>query len=351
MAKEGLGELEKKYYDIRATARDTATARIQEAIRAQFGEKAAGKTADDLDPKDVRDIINSSNQGVDKLIQRTGALYNASRTFASGWNKAFKQYADDAGNAAKQAERLFNKAFQGIEDIIVNFAKTGKFEFKSFVASMAEELLRSQVKQLMVGIGKSLGFANIGGGAGGMAGPTGEQSDPMYVSVVGGGAATTLGSFGNMFGGGQNPMISGGGIGGGRQQQQGGGIFDGISNIFGGITNTIGSVIGGVTDTIGSIFGGGGDSGGGFFDSITSLFDGFFANGGSIGAGKFGVVGESGPEFVGGPATVTPMGGSTNVTYNINAVDAASFKSMIARDPSFIHAVAMQGAKGIPGRY
>jgi hypothetical protein len=45
------------------------------------------------------------------------------------------------------------------------------------------------------------------------------------------------------------------------------------------------------------------------------------------------------------------MGGGTNVTYNINAVDAMSFKQMIAQDPSFIHAVAMQGAKGIPGRY
>ena len=97
---------------------------------------------------------------------------------------------------------------------------------------------------------------------------------------------------------------------------------------------------------------GGGDGGGGsFFDGITSLFDGWFANGGSIGAGKFGVVGENGPELVSGPANVAPMGGSSNVTYNINALDAASFKSMIARDPSFIHAVAMQGAKGIPGRY
>ena len=354
IAKEGLGELEKKYYDIRAAARDSATARIQEAIRAKFGEKAAGKTADDLDPKDVRDIINSSNQGVDKLIGKTGDLNKASRTFASGWNKAFKQYADDASNAAKQAERLFNKAFQGIEDLLVDFVKTGKFEWKSFVASMAEELLRSQIKQLLSGIGGALGLGSIGGGDGG---PAGTSNDPMYVSIVGGAGAfanpgaSTLGSFGNMFGlGGQNPMTPGGGIGGGRQQQ-GGGIFDGIGNIFGGITNTIGSVIGGVTDTIGSIFGGGGDSGGGFFDGITSLFDGFFANGGSIGAGKFGVVGENGPELVGGPANVTPMAGSTNVTYNINAVDAQSFKAMIARDPSFIHAVAMQGAKGIPGRY
>jgi hypothetical protein len=42
---------------------------------------------------------------------------------------------------------------------------------------------------------------------------------------------------------------------------------------------------------------------------------------------------------------------ATNVTYNINAVDAASFKAMIARDPAFIHAVAMQGSKSVPGRF
>jgi hypothetical protein len=66
--------------------------------------------------------------------------------------------------------------------------------------------------------------------------------------------------------------------------------------------------------------------------------------------GRFGVVGERGPEFVSGPASVTPMA-ATNVTYNINAVDAASFKAMIARDPAFIHAVAMQGSKSVPGRF
>jgi hypothetical protein len=40
--------------------------------------------------------------------------------------------------------------------------------------------------------------------------------------------------------------------------------------------------------------------------------------------------------------------GGTNVVYNINAVDAMSFKQMIARDPSFIYAVSQQGAKSIP---
>ena len=43
------------------------------------------------------------------------------------------------------------------------------------------------------------------------------------------------------------------------------------------------------------------------------------------------------------------MGGG-NVTYNINAVDAASFKALVAADPGFIHSVAMAGAGSIPRR-
>jgi hypothetical protein len=81
------------------------------------------------------------------------------------------------------------------------------------------------------------------------------------------------------------------------------------------------------------------------------LFGGFFATGGTLGRGRWGIAGENGPELISGPATITPMGASTTVVYNINAVDALSFKQMIARDPSFIHGVAMQGAKSVARRY
>jgi hypothetical protein len=43
-------------------------------------------------------------------------------------------------------------------------------------------------------------------------------------------------------------------------------------------------------------------------------------------------------------------GGGGSVTYNINAVDAASFKSMLARDPEFLHSVAEQGRRSLPIR-
>jgi lambda family phage tail tape measure protein len=328
-----MSDLEKSQYSIMSAARDRAKASI-DAYEAENGVA--------MSIEKQAEYYDNAFKGADRLRSLQQKISDQNRSFSSGWSKAFKTYVSDATNAAKAAERLFNKAFQGIEDALVNFIKTGKFEWKDFVADMAEELLRSQIKQLLGGLGSALGFGSLGGGGAALGD---SPNNPLYVMDIAGGGGG--GGMANMFGGG-NSMISGGGIGGG--QQQGGGVFDGLSNIFTGVTDTIGSVFGSVTDTIGSIFGGDG-GGGSFFDGITSLFDGFFANGGSIGAGKFGVVGENGPELVGGPANVTPMAGSTNVTYNINAVDAASFKSMIARDPSFIHAVAMQGAKGIPGRY
>jgi lambda family phage tail tape measure protein len=91
-----------------------------------------------------------------------------------------------------------------------------------------------------------------------------------------------------------------------------------------------------------------GGSGGNLF---SALFAGFFADGGRIPSGRFGVVGEAGPELVGGPATVTPItagGGATMVTYNIQATDAASFQQLLARDPEFLFAVTEQGRRRLP---
>jgi phage-related minor tail protein len=75
-------------------------------------------------------------------------------------------------------------------------------------------------------------------------------------------------------------------------------------------------------------------------------------------AGKPYMVGENGREmFVPNSAgSIVPNnqlgggGGQTMVTYNIQAVDASSFRSMVARDPSFIYAVTEQGRRSQPTR-
>jgi lambda family phage tail tape measure protein len=86
-----------------------------------------------------------------------------------------------------------------------------------------------------------------------------------------------------------------------------------------------------------------------------------FAAGGAVGANSPIVVGERGPELfipqsAGNivPNSAISSGGSglgtTIVNYNISAVDASSFRSLVARDPSFIYAVTEQGRRSQPSR-
>jgi hypothetical protein len=193
-------------------------------------------------------------------------LISQSREFSTGWKKAMADYVDSVGNAAERAGNLFKKATQGMEDAIVNFVKTGKFEWRDFVNSMLEELLRSQIRQIF---------------------------------------ARTMTDMTNMI-----PGTAGAGGGGG-----------GGSNILGDIWDFGKSLLG-------------------------------FANGGVVPTNGPVIVGERGPELLYGAAgmTVDPrIGGGGTVNYYINAVDAPSFRALIARDPSFIHAVSEQGRRSVPG--
>jgi len=243
-----LNQLELAYRDIEEAARDSANAQV-DAMEAALGR--------DITDTELNKIHRIAEKNSEALKKQQKELYEESRRFSTGWKRAFNDYADDATNAAKMAERAFVKTTQTMEDAIVDFAKTGKFEFKGFMNSIVEELLRSQIRQLI---------------------------------------ASTFGGIGNIF-------TPGGGIGGG------GNIFSGIKSFFG------------------------------------------FANGGIIPNNSPVLVGERGPELLmnaGGSRVVPNNQLGQVVNYNINAVDAQSFKQMIARDPSFIHAVAMQGGKSMP---
>lgn len=173
-----------------------------------------------------------------------------SRDFAAGFKKAYNQYAESARENFETAGRVFQKITSGMEDAVVEFSRTGKFEFKDFLNTILEELLRSQVRQL-------------------------------------------------------------------------------IAQVLGG---------------------GGGGSGGGF-KSLTNLLG--FANGGIVPTNGPVIVGERGPELLVGASgnRVIPnnaLSGGGSVTYNISAVDARSFKELVASDPSFIYAVTEQGRKTVP---
>lgn len=242
IAKSTMPEIEKKYFDIARAAEESA----RSAIEAE-NERRRAINQPLLTNDEQQQYYEAALEGNQRLIDATRKHFEQSRSWSTGWKKAFNDYVDNATNASRQAQRVFERATKGMEDAIVNFAKTGKFEFKSFVNMILEELLRSQIQQL-------------------------------------------------------------------------------IASIFSARSSS------GASSLTGRLLG--------------------FASGGIIPHNGPVIVGERGPEIISGASgrVVTPNNqlGNTNVTYNINAVDALSFKQLIARDPTFIHAVAEQGRRTLP---
>lgn len=255
IAKSTMTSIEQKYYDIARAAEETARSQI-EAENSR--RRSAGMLA--MTKAEEQSYYDAAVANVERLQAAEQRRYDNSRSFNTGWRKAFNEYVENATNAAQRAERMFKKATQGMEDAIVNFAKTGKFEWKGFLNSILEELLRSQIQQTIASIFGGIGGTRSSGGSG--------------------------------------------------------------SLILGGL-KSLGSLLG-------------------------------FANGGVIPTNGPVIVGERGPEILTGAAgrTVIPNEqafGGANITYNINAVDAMSFKQMIASDPTFLYAVTEQGRRRLPG--
>ena len=335
-AKLYMSEIEAKYYDIERAAERSAEAAIR-AEEARRGEK--------LDANEVKKYYDTARRGVEQLKRATGQHEAQARSWSVGWGKALREYVDNATNASKRAAEIFGKMTSGIEDLLVDFIKTGKFAWREFVADMLETLLRSQIKQVMASVfspGGLLGgigdlFGGLFGGDEGQARGN-SANNPLYVMDVSGGG----GSMGSVLGQMGTVVNKPGG-------STGGGIWDTVKSVG----SSIGGAVSGAWDTVKSI---GSSIGGAVSNAVSwvgSLFDGFFANGGRIGSGKFGIVGERGPELITGPANVTPMsavgGGTTNVYYTINAVDTQSFQQALARDPSLIYALTEKGRMSVAG--
>lgn len=99
-------------------------------------------------------------------------------------------------------------------------------------------------------------------------------------------------------------------------------IVDGTSSVTSAIKSMVSSLLSSLVNLFANkafamlIEGGPGSGGTGGF--IGKLFGGFFAGGGTLGAGKWGIAGENGPEPIVGPATVIPNRGSgVNVKVNV----------------------------------
>lgn len=106
--------------------------------------------------------------------------YEQSRTWQYGAKEALKNYADEATNTARQVEGAMTNAFHGMEDALVEFAMTGKFNFRDLATSIIKDLIRIQIQSSITG---PLAAA-MKGMAGSWFGGTGAVASPVASGSV-----------------------------------------------------------------------------------------------------------------------------------------------------------------------
>ena len=152
MAKMTMPEIEKKYYDIAAAARDSAKA----AIEAEEQRRNAKLT-----PEEAQAYYDTAKRGVEQVTEATRKQWEMSRTFDTGWKQAWQDYADNANNAANQARQVFSALSGAFESAFEQMVRTGKVSWKELLTDMTVQFMKADVQKLF----SSITAPSSGGGA------------------------------------------------------------------------------------------------------------------------------------------------------------------------------------------
>ncbi|MBL0319636.1 MAG: phage tail tape measure protein [Alphaproteobacteria bacterium] len=121
--------------------------KLKEARRIDLEYQTKSK---DMTKEGAAELKAATEQIKNQRLALMQLNYEQQRTFQAGAAQAFNDYMESAKNAALGAKNLFTTAFKGMEDALVNFAMTGKLNFKDMARSIIADLIRIQVQQSLV---------------------------------------------------------------------------------------------------------------------------------------------------------------------------------------------------------
>ncbi|MCP4395654.1 MAG: hypothetical protein GY804_15510 [Alphaproteobacteria bacterium] len=93
----------------------------------------------------MEDLKNSTISTKDLMNK-----FNISSNWQDGMLKGLTDVKNESLDLAKTAESAVKGSFKSMEDGIVSFVKTGKFQFEDFVGSILEGILRIQIQQAII---------------------------------------------------------------------------------------------------------------------------------------------------------------------------------------------------------
>ena len=292
----GMTNNERKIQEAVNEVLNSTSKKLQDISDKREAAAGRGANAEVLAEYDKQiEIVNQLGKEYEELArEQQESTIAAQQTFEYGWNKAFRQYAEDAENYATVGKDKFQAITGAMGRAIDEFVESGKFSFKDFATSIIKDLIKIELKMQTMALFR-MGIKAITGAIGGSVG--GE-------AVIGDADAIISGM--------QNSGISG------------------------------------------STFGAGSLEGGAGALSFPVKME--RANGGTVSGGSPYMVGEHGAELFmpSRSGTIIPnnnlggMGGTTNITNNyIDAIDTKSFEDRIYGSSRAVWAANQYANKGL----
>lgn len=107
---------------------------------------APDKYSSDDYRRDLASLEEAENKYRDTVVANYDKMSVARADWQLGVESAFADYLDNASNFAGQARTVVTGAFEGMEDALVDFVKTGKLSFDDLTATFAETALRMMIQ-------------------------------------------------------------------------------------------------------------------------------------------------------------------------------------------------------------
>jgi lambda family phage tail tape measure protein len=164
----GMTENERKVQETINQVLDSTSRKIEDITKKREDAARSDATAATLAEYDrqIAKVKELSEAFVQAAKAREEAAIAEQRTFAYGWNKAFAQYAEDAGNYGKMAADMFASFTGNMNSALDKFVETGKINFGDLAQSIIKDLIKIQLRMAMMQGISSL-FGGMFGGTGG----------------------------------------------------------------------------------------------------------------------------------------------------------------------------------------
>lgn len=148
-----------------ATANE-AEIRLQKTLLKITQDRSqAYRDLHDQQIKETDERFLKTKAAFDSMVRAAEEAYTAEQMLREDWlkgvEKSFADYAHNAKDYFGQAKNFADNAFQGMEDALVEFVKTGKLSFEDLIDSMIADIARLMAKQAIAGLVSTIDFSSL----------------------------------------------------------------------------------------------------------------------------------------------------------------------------------------------